>query len=211
LHFGSEKMKITKIEQQKNNQDRWSIFIDGEFAFGVSTEEVFLFKLSVGKELSEEELEKMIKEKDYSKAKDAALKFLSYRARSEKELRDKLISKEFDPMTIERVVEFLKRYDYINDEKFAYSYVREHIRLKLEGRKKLIYDLRQKGIKSEIIDHVLDNTDINEIDQAIKLLKKKCPDKTEPGLKEKQRIYQFLLRKGFFYDTIRKAFDMHFE
>ncbi|HHW67905.1 RecX family transcriptional regulator [Defluviitalea raffinosedens] len=203
-------MKITKIEKQKNNQDRWSVFIDGEFAFGVTTEEVFVFKLTVGKEISEIELEKMIKEKDYSKAKDVALKFLSYRARSEKELRDKLISKEFDPVTIDRVIEFLKRYDYVNDEKFAKSYVRERIRLKFEGRKKLIYDLKQKGIKQEIIDHVLNNTDINEIDHALKLLEKKVPDKTELGLKEKQRIYQFLLRKGFSYDIIQKAFNVYF-
>ncbi|MDK2787712.1 MAG: regulatory protein [Epulopiscium sp.] len=208
--FGSERMKITKIEKQKNNQDRWSVFIDGEFAFGVTTEEVFVFKLTVGKEISEIELEKMIKEKDYSKAKDVALKFLSYRARSEKELRDKLISKEFDPVTIDRVIEFLKRYDYVNDEKFAKSYVRERIRLKFEGRKKLIYDLKQKGIKQEIIDHVLNNTDINEIDHALKLLEKKVPDKTELGLKEKQRIYQFLLRKGFSYDIIQKAFNVYF-
>jgi len=210
LYFGSERMKITKIEKQKNNQDRWSVFIDGEFAFGVTTEEVFVFKLTVGKEISEIELEKMIKEKDYSKAKDVALKFLSYRARSEKELRDKLISKEFDPVTIDRVIEFLKRYDYVNDEKFAKSYVRERIRLKFEGRKKLIYDLKQKGIKQEIIDHVLNNTDINEIDHALKLLEKKVPDKTELGLKEKQRIYQFLLRKGFSYDIIQKAFNVYF-
>ncbi|MBZ4668927.1 MAG: recombination regulator RecX [Defluviitaleaceae bacterium] len=210
MYFGSERMKITKIEKQKNNQDRWSVFIDGEFAFGVTTEEVFVFKLTVGKEISEIELEKMIKEKDYSKAKDVALKFLSYRARSEKELRDKLISKEFDPVTIDRVIEFLKRYDYVNDEKFAKSYVRERIRLKFEGRKKLIYDLKQKGIKQEIIDHVLNNTDINEIDHALKLLEKKVPDKTELGLKEKQRIYQFLLRKGFSYDIIQKAFNVYF-
>ncbi|NLM12215.1 MAG: recombination regulator RecX, partial [Epulopiscium sp.] len=187
-------MKITKIEQQKNNQDRWSVFIDEEFAFGVSTEEIFIFKLTVGKEISREELENLLKEKDYSKAKDIALKFLSYKARSEKEVRDKLVSKEVESMTIDRVIEFLKRYDYINDEKFANSYVRERIRLKLEGRKKLVYDLRQKGIKQEIIDHVLDNTDIDEIDQAIKLLEKKVHDKTELDIKEKQRIYQFLLR-----------------
>lgn len=204
-------MKITKIEQQKNNQDRWSVFIDEEFAFGVSTEEIFIFKLTVGKEISREELENLLKEKDYSKAKDIALKFLSYKARSEKEVRDKLVSKEVESMTIDRVIEFLKRYDYINDEKFANSYVRERIRLKLEGRKKLVYDLRQKGIKQEIIDHVLDNTDIDEIDQAIQLLEKKVHDKTELDIKEKQRIYQFLLRKGFSYDIIKKAFDLYFK
>ena len=211
MYFGSENMKITKIEQQKNNQDRWSVFIDEEFAFGVSTEEIFIFKLTVGKEISREELENLLKEKDYSKAKDIALKFLSYKARSEKEVRDKLVSKEVESMTIDRVIEFLKRYDYINDEKFANSYVRERIRLKLEGRKKLVYDLRQKGIKQEIIDHVLDNTDIDEIDQAIKLLEKKVHDKTELDIKEKQRIYQFLLRKGFSYDIIKKAFDLYFK
>lgn len=211
MYFGSENMKITKIEQQKNNQDRWSVFIDEEFAFGVSTEEIFIFKLTVGKEISREELENLLKEKDYSKAKDIALKFLSYKARSEKEVRDKLVSKEVESMTIDRVIEFLKRYDYINDEKFANSYVRERIRLKLEGRKKLVYDLRQKGIKQEIIDHVLDNTDIDEIDQAIKLLEKKVHDKTELDIKEKQRIYQFLLRKGFSYDIIKKVFDLYFK
>lgn len=211
MYFGSENMKITKIEQQKNNQDRWSVFIDEEFAFGVSTEEIFIFKLTVGKEISREELENLLKEKDYSKAKDIALKFLSYKARSEKEVRDKLVSKEVESMTIDRVIEFLKRYDYINDEKFANSYVRERIRLKLEGRKKLVYDLRQKGIKQEIIDHVLDNTDIDEIDQAIQLLEKKVHDKTELDIKEKQRIYQFLLRKGFSYDIIKKAFDLYFK
>lgn len=201
-------MKVTKIEQQKNNKDRWSIFLDGEFAFGINGEEVLAFKLYTGKDINPEELKKMIIEKDYSKAKDIALNFLSYRARSEKELRNKLISKEYDEEIIDRVVDFLKKYEYINDEKFAKSYIRDRIRLKPVGRKKLFYDLRQKGIKSGIIDHVLDNMDLNEVNNAEKLIKKKISNRDELDLKKKQKIYQFLLGKGFSYDTIRKAFEM---
>lgn len=204
-------MKITKIEQQKNNKNRWSVFIDGEFAFGINGEEVYDFKLSVGKDINMEEIEKMLIEKEYSKAKDAALNFLSFKARSEKEVRDKLLIKEYNETIINRVIEFLKRYEYINDEKYAKSFVKDGIKLKNVGRKKLIYDLRQKGIKTEIIDHVLDNTDLDEINNVLKLIDKKISNKDELDLKNKQRIYHFLIRKGFSYEIIRKAFDIYFE
>lgn len=145
-------------------------------------------------------------EKAYSKAKDIAIYYLGYRARSEKEVVDKLSSKGYDKSIIDKVIDFLKEYDYVNDKKFADSYVRDKNRFKPVGRKKLAYELKQKGISNEIIDHVLDNTDLNELDSALRLIRKKAPNSTL-DIKEKQKIYQFLSRRGFDYYIIKQALE----
>ncbi|WP_058485406.1 RecX family transcriptional regulator [Defluviitalea phaphyphila] len=204
-------MKITKIEKQKNNKNRWSIFIDGEFSFGVDAEELYMFKLYEGKNINKKELIQIIKEKDYNKAKNIALNFLSYRPRSEKEIRNKLASKEYDEAIIEKVIDFLKKYDYVNDEKFAINYVKYYTHTKILGKKKIEYDLKQKGIKQKIIENVLNNIELDELNNALKLIEKKCPLKENIDQKKKQKIYQFLLRKGFSYDVIKKAFKIYFD
>lgn len=148
-----------------------------------------------------------VQDRDFLKAKNDAYKFLSSKMRTKKEVMEKLISKGYGEDTINAVIELLERYKYIDDEAFAYAYARDSIQLKRRGRHKLIYDLKNKGVSQEIIDKILTYTDLNEMENVNILIYKKIGNKKIGDLdyKEKNKLYQFLIRRGFSYDIIQKA------
>ncbi|HEX7401327.1 MAG TPA: RecX family transcriptional regulator, partial [candidate division Zixibacteria bacterium] len=153
---------ITKIEAQKRRPHRCSVFIDGKFAFGVNDEIVAKFGLKKGQDVNEPTLKKILLGENENKAKETALRFLSFRRRTEKEIKDKLIQRGFDENIIKRTVEKLKEYDLINDLEFAIAWVKERLEYKPRGKKLLRQELWKKGIKKEIIDQALDESCQNE-------------------------------------------------
>ena len=146
-------------------------------------------------------------EKFYNKA----LEFLSYRTRSEKEVREKLKLKQAEPQVIEKVISKLKEKRFINDEEFARQWIENRERFKPRSLRLIRLELRQKGIEGEILERVVRDLEFNsesELEQAKRLVEKRI-DKVR-GL-PKQEIYQklgrFLASKGFNWDTIKKSID----
>lgn len=199
-------MTITKIEKQVNNQKRYSIYIDEKFAFGVSEEDLIYFKLKENLEITEQRYNYIMEYVIYTKAKDKAYKFLGYKARSEKEVRDKLTKENYPQEIIDRIIELFKHYNYINDENYTKAYINNRIKFKPRAKRMLKYELAQKGIDSDTIENIIDSSNIDETDIAINLLQKKLKNKKDIEQKEKQRIYNYMLRRGFDYETINKAF-----
>lgn len=199
-------MTITRIEKQTNNQKRYSIYIDEKFAFGVSEEDLIYFKLKENSEITEQRYNYIMEYVIYTKAKDKAYKFLGYKARSEKEVRDKLIKENYPQEIIDRIIELFKHYNYINDENYTKAYINNRIKFKPRAKRMLKYELAQKGIDSDTIENIIDSSNIDETDIAINLLQKKLKNKKDIDQKEKQRIYNYMLRRGFDYETINKAF-----
>ncbi|MDX5676028.1 recombination regulator RecX, partial [Clostridioides difficile] len=95
---------ITKIEQQKRNDDRVNIYVDDKFFIAIFKELVYTFNLKKGNEINEEELKPILDDEMYIKAKNKALNILSHADQSEKKLKEKL-SSEFDENIIERVID----------------------------------------------------------------------------------------------------------
>lgn len=199
-------MTITRIEKQTNNQKRYSIYIDEKFAFGVSEEDLIYFKLKENSEITEQRYNYIMEYLIYTKAKDKAYKFLGYKARSEKEVRDKLTKENYPQEIIDRIIELFKHYNYINDENYTKAYINNRIKFKPQAKRMLKYELAQKGIDSDTIENIIDSSNIDETDIAINLLQKKLKNKKDIDQKEKQRIYNYMLRRGFDYETINKAF-----
>lgn len=199
-------MTITKIEKQVNNQKRYSIYIDEKFAFGVSEEDLIYFKLKENSDITEQRYNYIMEYVIYTKAKDKAYKFLGYKARSEKEVRDKLTKENYPQEIIDRIIELFKHYNYINDENYTKAYINNRIKFKPRAKRMLKYELAQKGIDSDTIENIIDSSNIDETDIAINLLQKKLKNKKDIEQKEKQRIYNYMLRRGFDYETINKAF-----
>lgn len=199
-------MTITRIEKQTNNQKRYSIYIDEKFAFGVSEEDLIYFKLKENSEITEQRYNYIMEYMIYTKAKDKAYKFLGYKARSEKEVRDKLTKENYPQEIIDRIIELFKHYNYINDENYTKAYINNRIKFKPRAKRMLKYELAQKGIDSDTIENIIDSSNIDETDIAINLLQKKLKNKKDIEQKEKQRIYNYMLRRGFDYETINKAF-----
>ncbi|MCI8630161.1 MAG: hypothetical protein HFE57_11845 [Firmicutes bacterium] len=199
-------MIITAITQQKNNKDRYSVFIDDNFAFGLIMQDIVYFKLKQGEEISQEKYNFIQNELIYIQAQDIALHYIAYKMRTEQEVRKKLFEKEYTEYIIERVIHFLIEYHYIDDMKYCKSYIKQRLQYNPKGVYILKMELKQRGIKQSIIDKAIENSDIDELNDAIKLLQKKCLYLDDIDEKNKKRLFAFLQRRGYSYDIIKEAF-----
>jgi len=201
--------RITKIEPQKKNPKRRSIFLDERFAFGLDEEVVYKYGLKTGQELEQKKIDQIIEAETKKEAKEIALRFLSYRMRSEKEVRDKLKKKEFAQSLIDEVIKDLKRVNLIDDNEFASAFVRDRISNSPRGKILLKQELWKKGIKKEVIEKVLKEYFKGENEELIlakELLQKR--KKRYEGLDQnvaKRRLMSFLLRRGFSYDIVKQV------
>ncbi len=199
--------KITKIEQCKRNKERVNIYIDEEFVFAIYMELVYRFNLKVNEEVDKEKLTEIAKVENLSKCKDSALKTIERSYKTEKEIRDKLLNKEFDEETVEKTINFLKEYTFIDDLKFTKMYVKDRIRT--QGRNKIKYALIQKGVNKYLVDEVLQELDRNdEEERALLICEKKylsiCK-REEDDFKIKNKLIRYMLGRGYEYEVARNV------
>ncbi|MCI0514585.1 RecX family transcriptional regulator [candidate division KSB1 bacterium] len=202
--------KITGIEPQKRNPHRRSIFLDGAFAFGLDEELVLKFALHEGDLLADEMISTLILTAEKKRAREQALHFLSYRARSEKEVREKLQKNGIDEDTIEWVLADLKQRQLIDDHQFALAFVHDRMTLHPSGPLALQQDLKRAGIGAEIIDLALEEAFRGQspFQAALALAQKRMVllKNVEPD-KAKKRLIDFLMRRGFEWEIIREVLE----
>lgn len=201
-------LTITKIETQKKNRTRLSIYLNDEFAFGLNAGVVAKFNLRKGATLSKDKIENILFEEEKKRIKEGAYRILAGRAHSEKELKDKLLQKGFDESLSARVVADLKEAKYIDDQAFALAFARSRILNKPMGEKLLRRELWQKGLKEELIDKAIAAAYSKETQEelAVKLVeKRKSHYQNLEESKRKKRLYDFLLRRGFDWEVAKKA------
>ncbi|MGQ9806544.1 MAG: regulatory protein RecX [Chlorobiales bacterium] len=200
-------MIITAIEPQKKCKARVSIFVDGEFALGMSLDALASLGLKKGDHVTSEQLAQWRDAAIYDEAKTAAFTILARRIHSEKELRDKLRKKKFPPETIQKVILKLYEMNLLNDSQFAGALVRDKLKRTPIGKSALKSKLFQKGIAKETIDDVLKEIDLNSEALCAKAAEQKLKTLTKETdiQKRKQKLVQFLMRRGFDWETIRNA------
>jgi len=199
-------MIVTKIEQQKRDENKYNIFIDGQFVFSLIMQDILFFKLKEGSEVSEETYTYIKDTVIYVKAQDRALKYLGYKKRTEKEIVRKLKEYEYDDEITDRVIKFLEKYKYLNDLEYAESYIRQAQRLNPKGKTDIRYKLKKLGISDDNIEKAFMNEEFEELDETMKVLEKKLNGKSSINLRENKKIQEFLLRRGFSYGIIKEAF-----
>ena len=207
--------QISAIEPQKRKKNRYSVFLDGNFAFGISASTLFENQLEVGKVLKEEEIVSILQKEELSKLTDRALHFLSYRLRSEKEVTDFLIKKiaakenikyhqAKDSLLINQVVSKLKKYKYLNDFEFAKWFISSRIKTKPKGLRLLKLELFNKGIDKDIAEKVL-SKNLNQKELAKKAIEKKIKKWQKlPPLELKKKVYSYLAGRGFDWEIIQE-------
>lgn len=197
-------MKITSLERQQKDPRRWSVYIDGEFRFGLDEMDVYRLGISVGQELDEAALSKLLYEVQVQKAKFTLLNLLSYGARTEKQLRQKLREKGFEPSVIDTAIEGVRALGYIDDRAYVEAYVRYAKEQKKHGIFRIRQDLMQKGVEKALLDELLSE---EEADPEVlkELIQKKLGKDSLSDPKVKNRITGFCLRRGFSYGEIREA------
>ena len=195
-------MKVTQIKPQVKRSDRFSIFIDNKYSFSLSDIELTNLKLRVGQDLTEKELTELNEESIFSNAKNACFRLLSYRARSTGEIIDYLKRKKYNDDLSNRLVEYLTKNEFLNDEKFCNQWVDNRLQLRHASLTQIKHELRQKKISSSIIDKVLAEKSVNEVETIRDLIVKK---RTLSKYQDDTKLMQYLSRKGFGYNEIMVA------
>lgn len=198
-------MLVTAITQQKRDPGRYNIFLDGEYAFSLPMQDILYFKLKEGQEAAEETIDYIQSSLLYIKAQDTALHYIGYKMRTVQEIRRKLTEKEFPEDVTERVLLFLEKYGYADDREYCRKYIKETLRLKPKGSYAIKAELKQRGIAESLIAEALAETELDEAGDALFWLRKKTKGVYPTEQKEKKRVYDFLLRKGYSYSVIAEA------
>ncbi len=193
---------ITSIKAQKS-QKRVNINIDGVFGFGLDLENFIRLGLKVNQRLTENEVEEIIKKGEFQKCLDKIINFAMVRPRSEREIQDYYRRKKTPESIQEELINRLKKLELLNDIKFAQWWVRQRLEFKNKSKKDITFELRQKGIDSNTIKNILDDSEIDEVKIAKDLIDKKLYKWQKYNEKEKkQKISQYLAGKGFGWNVV---------
>lgn len=134
------------------------------------------------------------------------LRYLSYRPRSEKEIRDFLAKKKLDVALQQKILTILKEQKLVDDEEFAKWWVEQRTVFRPKGVRLIKLELRQKGISQEIIESQISNIQFpisNERERARKLVEKRITRyKGLPKQEKYQKLQRFLAARGFDFDVI---------
>ncbi|ABO50357.1 regulatory protein RecX [Desulforamulus reducens MI-1] len=193
---------VTALEVQKKNNQRYSLFLDGKYAFGVHEDTLIQFQLFniIGKELPDYIIQQIIRAENKHQIISYAISLLSYRARSSHELRTRMRDKGYQVAVVEETIETLQRLGYIDDIEFAKVFINDRQRLKKVGKKLIRQELWQKGISKDIINDLLEQAtdDEQEYQRAKTLAIKKITSYRKDDERTKQRkLYSYLIRKGY--------------
>ena len=195
--------KITKVEPQKKNPERCNLYLDGEFVCAMSMLVVVQNQLLPGKEITQEKLLDMVFESEKENAFNYAVDYICKYVPSQKQMTHKLYDKKYTKRVVDYVIEKCKSYGYIDDEKYAQSYVFQN--RKLKGKLKLKQELMLKGISQKIIDEVLE--DYDEEDGCLILARKKALNKDLDDPKVYAQLVRFLQYRGYDWEQIKAAID----
>lgn len=195
-------MTITKIKRI-GNTSRFHVYVDDDWS-GIFLDEILAFyHFKTDMEIDEDEFKKIKEENDQKVSFDMAVSYLEKYVVSEKGLKDYLKKKSFDGKVIEKTIEKLKDYGFIDDEKFAKNYFESLSANK--GKRAIANKLKEKGISSEIIDSLLENVDEEaQIEMATSLAKKFVKNR-QIDTKLKQKCLAHLIYKGYDYSVAQKA------
>jgi regulatory protein len=191
--------KITALEVQRKNPNRVNVHLDGEFAFGLAR--IVAAWLRVGQELSEVKIEQLVSEDGRERAHQQAMLFLSYRARSESEIRQNLRKHEIPEPVIEHTLERLRQAGLANDDQFAQAWVENRNTFRPRSRRMMAMELKQKGLADEAIQSAVQNVD-DEASAYEAAQKRAARFKGLEWNDFRKKLSEFLARRGYSYSVI---------
>lgn len=202
-------MIVTQILEL--SKARSKVYIDQEFAFVLYKGELRLYHVREGQEITREDYSIITQEVLPKRAKLRAMNLLTKREYTEEQLRKKLHQGFYPEPVIEQAIEYVRSYHYIDDSRYALSYINFHESSR--SRRRIENDLQNKGVHKDTIQRAWMEWEEmggkrDELSMIQKLLEKKRYDAEHADYKEKQRIYAFLMRRGFQSDLISKALKL---
>jgi regulatory protein len=193
-------MRVTEIRPRRKQLS--ALYLDGEFAVSLDTKTLLEQRIDVGSELDDEDLQELIALSNENRAKEKALWLISYRSHSKKELTDKIRRTTTDEAA-HKAADRMEELGLINDEAYARRYAEQLLFHKHMSKRAAAMELKRKGIDRELIDEVLEETDVDSREQAKEFLIKKYKNLGDE--KTKRRAVAALQRLGYGWEDIRGA------
>ena len=196
-------MTVTKIADGRGKKKH--IHIDDEYAFTLNEDFLFMTSLSVGSEITQDEIDKIKSDYDAFCTKHRAMDLLSRRSHSAKELESKLMRKT-SKENARSAVEKMQELGFIDDESFATSYANELWARKFFSRSRIKRELLFKGVDSEIADIAVAELDGDERERIRTLIEKKYMSRMMDE-KGRNSLFSLLVRLGYSYSDIRSVMN----
>ena len=198
-------MIVTAVEPQRRRR-RVNVFIDGRFALAVAADLAAERDVRPGRDLTPDELSSLADAEAKRGSFESALRLLSYRQRSERELRDRLVRKGFGRAAVEETLERLRNLGYVDDGAFARFWAETRQTARPRSQRLLASELRRRGVAQEIADEA--TADISDDDAAYRAASRRLRalrDLEYPRFRE--RLGRFLSSRGFSYDVSRRTIE----
>lgn len=184
------------VTRLTGRRDRVKVFVDGEFWAELDAGVAAECGLSEGTTLSEEDLVEARVAGEKPLAMSRALNVLGYRARSARELRERLIRAGYLQETVDSVMSRLEELGYLNDEEFARELARSEARK--YGPRRIYGDLRRAGIDEEAARDVVEEEFAGRSEyEAAREAAQRRYNTVEGSDAQVRRVYGFLMRRGY--------------
>lgn len=201
--------KISKITRQKNNPERYNIFINEEYAFAVDEGTLIKYGLTKDKVLDDFEIDEINFEDAIAKAFNKALQFLAFQMRSEHEVKNKLLKAGHGEAVVMEAIRKLEKLGFLNDETYSKALLETKKRTMKKGPRAIRQDMQRKGIDRKVQDATLAQFGEDEqLELALSLAEKevRAGSRKTPA-QVKQKIQDVLLRKGYSFTIVSEVFE----
>lgn len=199
---------MRRVRIEPVTKTRFRIYLDGQFAFVLYKSELVSCKVKDGEEISDEQVEVILKGIILKRAKQKALSLLQSMDRTKSELRERLLRQDFPEKIADEAVRYVESFGYVDDRRYVESFI-----LSRKGRKskrEIFAELSRKQVDEAIVDEMMERCyDAEDSGEAIRrFLKKRHYDPEQATMEEKQKVYAYLARKGFSYREIKEVIDL---
>jgi regulatory protein len=194
--------RITALTAQKRNRQRVNVFLDGEFAFGLAR--IVAAWLSVGMELSDEKIAQLQDQDERETAYQVALDLINYRPRTEAEIRKNLNRRGVKEEITQYVLDRLRSSHLLDDSEYARAWVENRTDFRPRSRHALAFELRQRGVETNIIEATLESVDEDEM--AYQAAQRQSHKITYTEWRDfRQKMLRHLAQRGFRFETSDQA------
>ena len=196
-------MRVTKIEPV--TKTRYKVFLDGQFAFVLYKGELSRYQIALDAEVEKDTVDRILEETVLKRAKLRAMHLLTDMDRTESQLRTKLKQGLYPDEIVEQALNYVKSFGYVEDENYAKRFVDS--KKSVKSRKEIYAALCQKGIAKETIERAVEACYEEEGEQEAirRILEKKHFFDKQATEAERNKIYGYLMRKGFRCEDIRQV------
>ena len=199
---------ITDLKIQSKDKNRVNLYLNNKFFCGLDIETVVKNQLKVGIYIDQQKIVAMQTESEKHTAFSKALKLISTRYKTQKEIENYLYEKGYVSSVVYYVIQKLLEYGYIDDEKYVDSFVATH--KNSFGKLNMKQLLLQKGVNSSLIEKKFTDEDFEQSDEIVRIAQKYMKSK-EDTRENNIKLFRYLIGKGFSYDEIKEALKKEVE